>query len=274
MKSTDSENQTTQKVYPAPLDSIYIVLSRPRYGGNIGAAARAVKNMGLGGMVISGAEDYLESEARMMAASAGDVLQAAVTTDTLTRALDSFDLVLGASRRVKSSRQRIMNPRDAAGFLAREIGDGRAAIVFGPEDSGLTAEELSMCHGIVSIPADERYPSLNLSQAVMVMAYELRLTQDDEQLRVRTFGEASGEEYHSMLTQVESVLDQTGFFIRNPKKRVMLHLREISTHGIGTSQDARIVRGMFRRISWALKKEEVEKKGKGQKGKRRSGEPE
>jgi tRNA (cytidine32/uridine32-2'-O)-methyltransferase len=194
----------------------------------------------------------------MMAASAGDILQAAVTTDTLTRALDSFDLVLGASRRVKSSRLRIMNTREAASFLAREVGDGKAAIVFGPEDSGLTAEELSMCHGIVSIPADDRYPSLNLSQAVMVMAYELRLTQDEEKLRVRTFGEASGEEYHSMLHQVESVLDKTGFFIRNPKKRVMLHLKEIFNHGIKTSQDARIVRGMFRRISWTIGKDEVE----------------
>lgn len=255
MKSKEPGNQEVLSVQPAPLERIFVVLSRPRYGGNIGAAARVVKNMGLGGLVISDAENYLPSEARMMAASAGDVLQAAVITESLASALDAFSLVLGASRRVLSSRQRIMNPGQAAGFLSREIGDGRAAVVFGPEDSGLTAEELSLCHGIVSIPSDDRYPSLNLAQAVMVMAYELRLTQDEELLRVRSFGGASGEEYSSMYHQVESVLNQTGFFIRNPKNRVMLHLKEIFAHGIRTSQDARIVRGIFRRISWALKRE-------------------
>lgn len=246
---------------PVPLERVFVVLSRPRYGGNIGATARVVKNMGLGGMILSGPEDYLSAEARMMAASAGDVLEAAVTTETLAEALSPFDHILGASRRVMSSRQRIMPPREAALYVSREIGDGRAAIVFGPEDSGLTARELSLCHGLVSIPSDSRCPSLNLAQAVMVLAYELRMTQEDEHLRVRSFGDASREEYQSALDQVESVLDQTGFFIRNPRKRVMVHLREIFSHGIRTSQDARIVRGMHRRIAWALKKEE-EREGK------------
>lgn len=237
------------------LDRVRIVLCRPRYGGNIGSSARAVKNMGLGGMIISTADDFALAEARMMAASAGDVLESAVINDSLEGALDGFDIVLGTSRRVKSSRQRIMTPQEAALLLVRELGGGRAALVFGPEDSGLTAQELSLCHGVISITADERCPSLNLSHAVMVVAYELRRTLSPGEDQVRSFGGPSAGEYSGTLQQVESVLDRTGFFIRNPRERVMLHLREIFSRGIRTSQDARIVRGIFRRIAWVVKQE-------------------
>ena len=246
------------------LGRVDVVLSRPRYGGNVGSTARAIKNMGLGGLVLAAPDDYMASEARMMAASAGDILDAARTAGSLEAALQPFDLVLGASRRVKSSRMRIMTPREAAGYLAREMGDGRAAVVFGPEDSGLTGRELTLCQGIVSIPASEACPSLNLAQSVMVVAYELRMALEEEALQVRSFGGASREEYDTMLRQLESVLDRTGFFIRNPKDRVMLHLREVLAGGVKTSQDARIVRGIFRRISWALTK------GSGNNFKRRS----
>ncbi len=235
------------------LSRVQVVLCRPRYGGNVGSVARAIKNMGLGGLILSTPDDYLLSEARMMAVSAGDVLGSAAVTGSLHEALEGFPLALGVSRRVRSSRQRIMSPREAAVFLAREVGGGTAALVFGPEDSGLTAEELSLCHGIISIPSDDGYPSLNLSHAVMVVAYETRMALASRDLQVRSFGRASREEYATMLHQVETVLERTGFFIRNPRDRVMLHLKEIFARGVDTSQDARIIRGAFRRIAWAIK---------------------
>ncbi|GBE14106.1 tRNA (cytidine/uridine-2'-O-)-methyltransferase TrmJ [bacterium BMS3Abin14] len=236
----------------SPLGRIHVVLNRPRYGGNIGSVARAVKNMGLGGLVIAGADDYMESEARMMAASAGDVLESARVCDSLEEAVLPYSVVLGVSRRVKSSRRRIMDPREAARFVIRELDNGKIALVFGPEDSGLSAVELGMCHGIVSIPAAADYPSLNLSQAVMVLAYELRMNLSESERKVRLFGGPSVDEFQSMLKQVESVLESTGFTINNPVTQVMVHLREILAGGVKTSQDARIVRGIFRRIAWAL----------------------
>ena len=241
------------------LERIHVVLRRPRYGGNIGSAARAVKNMGLGGLVISGADDYMKSETRMMAASAGDVLGSARVCDSLEEAISPYSVILGVSRRVRSSRRRIMDPREAARFIVREMGEKTAALVFGPEDSGLSADELGMCHGIVSIPAADAYPSLNLSQAVMVLAYELRMDLAESERKVRLFGAPSADELQSMLRQIESVINDTGFTIRNPADQVMLHVREIIAGGVKTSQDARIVRGLFRRISWALGK----KKNKG-----------
>jgi len=235
------------------LQRIDVVLVRSRYGGNIGSAARAIKNMGLGRLHLVAAEDFMQSEARMMAASAGDVLAAAEEHVNLEDALADFDLVLGVSRRVKSSRQRIMTPGEAARFAASQELPWRTAFVFGPEDSGLTAEDLSLCHGIVSIPSDDAYPSLNLAQAVMVVAYELRMSLDAGMTLVHSYKGSSEEEMDSVFVQVESVLDTTGFFVRNPRERVMLHLRAILTRGMENSRDSRIVRGIFRRIAWYLK---------------------
>lgn len=238
---------------PAPsLSNIHVLLCRPRYGGNIGSAARAIKNMGLGRLVLVAAEDHMESEARMMAASAGDVLEQASRFDSLDDALAGYDLALAVSRRLKSSRQRIMTPREALGAVYRAAAGRGAVLVFGPEDSGLNAREVAVCHGVVSIPADEGYPSLNLAQAVMVMAWELRASLEDGAARVRSFGGPSSQEWHQALGQVEAVLEMSGFFVRNPRDRVMLHLAEIFSGGVQTSQDARIVRGIFRRIAWAL----------------------
>ena len=237
------------------MKQVTVVLCRPRYGGNIGSAARAVKNMGLGGLALVAPEEYHVAESRMFAASAKDMLEAAPTFDTLEEALAGHKVIIGTSRRVKSGRLRIMTPREGAnhllGYLASDGDSSTASIVFGPEDCGLTSDELSLCHAVVSIPVDEEYTSLNLAQSVMVMAYELRTGTDDLPL-VRSFGEASTVEASQMIEQMTAVLEKSGFFIRNPRERVLLHLREILNHGVKTSQDARIVRGIFRRIAWAL----------------------
>jgi tRNA (cytidine32/uridine32-2'-O)-methyltransferase len=211
--------------------------------------------MGLGGLALVAPRKYHVKEARMLAASAKDVLEAAQTFDTLEEALAGQDVILGTSRRVKSGRIRIMTPREGSDHLLGNLSSGggsrTASLVFGPEDCGLTAKELAHCHAVVSIPVDDEYESLNLAQSVMVMAYELRMGTDDLPL-VRSFGDASSEESSQMFEQITSVLDRSGFFIRNPRERVLLHLREILNNGVKTSQDARIVRGIFRRIVWAL----------------------
>jgi len=237
------------------LNRISVVLCRPRYGGNIGAAARAVKNMGIGGLVLVAPERYDRREARMLASNASDVLEGASTFDTIEEAVNGCDVILGASRRIKSHRVRIMTPRESAAHIVENLGEGKAAILFGPEDNGLTSEEVAQCHGVISIPADDKQPSLNLAQAIMVVVYELRMGVDGLP-SVRSFGDASESEFEQMLVQASAVLEKSGFFNRNPKERVLLHLKEIFTNGVSTSQDARVVRGIFRRIAWALEREE------------------
>lgn len=211
--------------------------------------------MGIGRLVLVAPEDYHMSEARMFASNATDVLEGASTFDTLEKAVSGSEVILGTSRRIKSHRIRIMTPREAADHLLGTMGESNAVILFGPEDNGLTSGELALCHGVISIPADDRHPSLNLAQAVMVIAYELRMGIEDLP-SVRSFGKASESEVRQMLIQVSSVLERSGFFIRNPKERVLLHLKEIFTNGVTTSQDTRIIRGIFRRIAWALDRNE------------------
>lgn len=237
------------------LSRITFVLCRSRTGGNIGAAARAIKNMGIGRLALAAPEDYHKAEARMLASNASDVLEGASTFETIDDAVADQAIILGTSRRIKSHRLRIMTPREAARYVLGNLGEGKAAILFGPEDNGLTSEDLAKCHAVISIPVDEKQPSLNLAQAVMVIAYELRMGMD-ELPSVRSFGDASDLEISQMFEQVSAVLDRSGFFMRNPRERVLLHLKEIFANGVSTSQDARIIRGIFRRIAWALERDE------------------
>jgi len=238
----------------ALLSRITFVLCRSRTGGNIGAAARAIKNMGIGRLALAAPEDYHKAEARMLASNASDVLEGASIFDTIDDAVADQAIVLGTSRRIKSHRLRIMTPREAAGYVLRNLGKDSAAILFGPEDNGLNSDDLAKCHAVISIPVDDKQPSLNLAQAVMVIAYELRMA-IDELPSVRSFGDASDLEISQMIEQASAVLDRSGFFMRNPRERVLLHLKEIFANGVSTSQDARIIRGIFRRIAWALERD-------------------
>jgi len=241
---------------PSPLSRVFVVLARPRFGGNIGASARAVKNMGLGGLVLAGAEEFHPAEARMMAAEAADVLEEAPRHETLAEALAPFDLSFAATRRVTGGRPRVLPAREAAGHLARELGGGKAALVFGCEESGLSAREVALCSAVLSIPASPRYPSLNLAAAVMVAAYEVRLAFDPSTSSGQGGsgrGEAAPAEREQMFEQMEAALDAAGFFLANPRGRVMVHLREVLTRGTRGVRDLRVVRGAFRRINQALR---------------------
>jgi TrmH family RNA methyltransferase len=210
--------------------------------------------MGIGGLALASPEEYHKAEARMFASNASDILEKTLTFDTIDDAVADRTMILGTSRRIKSHRLRIMTPREAARYVLGNVGEGKAAILFGPEDNGLTSEDLAKCHAVISIPADDKQPSLNLAQAVMIIAYELRMGMD-ELPSVRSFGDASELEIRQMLEQASAVLDKSGFFMRNPKERVLLHLKEIFAGGVSTSQDARIIRGIFRSIAWALEQD-------------------
>jgi TrmH family RNA methyltransferase len=207
--------------------------------------------MGIGGLAMVAPENYYVSEAKMFASNASDVLEGATTFDTIAEAVSGCGIVLGTTRRIKSHRIRIMTPNEAAAYILKNTGKEKVAILFGPEDNGLTSEDLAHCHAVISIPADDKQPSLNLSQAVMIVAYELRMAVKGA-LSVRSFGDASRSEVSQMFDQAMAVLDRSGFFKRNPRERVLLHLTEIFTNGVSTSQDARIIRGIFRAIAWAL----------------------
>ncbi|BCS88727.1 RNA methyltransferase [Pseudodesulfovibrio sediminis] len=156
------------------LDQLRVVLFRPKYPENIGSVARACLNMGVSDLVIVDPYNFNMDKALPLAtAHARHVLETAPIVDTLEQAVDGCTAVYGTTARTGGWRKGIMNPDALAGVVDERLrGGGRVAVVFGPEDKGLTNEETSICSGLMTIPTSREGTSLNLAQAVVVVLYE------------------------------------------------------------------------------------------------------
>lgn len=157
------------------LHNIRIILVNTSHPGNIGATARAMKNMGLRHLYLVDPKEFPSAVATGRAVSAVDILESAVVTPTLEEAIVDCGLVIGASARSRRVPWPLLSPPQCAEKVADESRNNKVALVFGREDAGLTNEELQLCHYHVNIPADEEYSSLNLAAAVMVISYEVRM---------------------------------------------------------------------------------------------------
>jgi len=157
---------------------IRIVLVETSHPGNIGAAARAMKVMGLGQLVLVDPRCEVGSEARARASGAVDLIDDALTVPTLAAALEGVHFVAGTSARSRRLGPEVVDLRSGVRDWAEGIGDGASAIVFGPERTGLDNAALDRCNALWRIPTAGDYASLNLAAAVQVVAYELRLVQD------------------------------------------------------------------------------------------------
>ncbi|MEC8859935.1 MAG: RNA methyltransferase [Pseudomonadota bacterium] len=159
--------------------NIQVVLVNTSHPGNIGAAARALKNMGIPNLRLVDPRDYPSDTATWRAASATDVLERAEVFPDLQTAVADCGLVIGASARSRRMPWPVLSPRQCANHVAADAGRNKVALVFGREDSGLNNEELQLCHYHVQIPANEEYSSLNLAAAVVVICYEVRVAMLD-----------------------------------------------------------------------------------------------
>ncbi|HEY0963068.1 MAG TPA: RNA methyltransferase [Pseudomonadales bacterium] len=155
-------------------DNIRIVLVATTHPGNIGAAARAMKNMGLRHLVLVAPKTWPALEALSMAGSALDVIDGTRVVDTLQQAIADCHLVIGTSARLRNMPVPLLDPETCAATVLERPAAQQIALVFGREASGLTNDELLLCHYHVHIPVNDAYPSLNLGAAVMVLCYELR----------------------------------------------------------------------------------------------------
>lgn len=157
------------------LNDVRIVLVQTSHPGNIGAAARAMKNMCLEQLRLVRPARFPSAEATARASGADDLLARAVCCDTLEEAVADCGFVVGASARLRSLPWPEFNPRACAERVLAESARAPVALVFGREQSGLTNEELERCHALVHIPSNPDYASLNLAQAVQVLTYELHM---------------------------------------------------------------------------------------------------
>jgi TrmH family RNA methyltransferase len=155
---------------------VRIVLVDTSHPGNIGASARAMKTMGLSDLVLVRPRTFPSDEATARASGAADILASARVVDSLDAALADCSFVVGASARERGVAWPTLDPRAAAEAVHMEAEANRVAILFGPEQSGLTNDDVARCHRLVRIPTSAEFGSLNLAMAVQVLCYELRMT--------------------------------------------------------------------------------------------------
>lgn len=158
------------------LKQITLVLLHSSHGGNVGAAARAMKVMGMDQLRLVKPQNHLTAEATARASGADDVLHQAQVFDDINQAIGDCHLVLGTSSRHRDMNIPLIDMRQAAQLIVNRItNDSRCAILFGREKYGLTNQEVQRCHYLIQFPANPQYPSLNLAAAVQLAAYELRM---------------------------------------------------------------------------------------------------
>jgi tRNA/rRNA methyltransferase len=224
------------------------VLVRPQSPGNVGAAARALKNMGFAGLRLVAPENYDLGQATRMAVHAGDVLSAALIYPDLSAALADCSLVVGTTARGGPYRSEAETPREVAPQLVALSAANRIGIVFGPEDFGLTNQDLKLCHRLITIPTATEYASLNLAQAVMVVAYELRMTAAPEPQAGEQFAAAGDVE--AMLGRLEQGLIAIGFIPDENPDHIMFALRALLGRGGLRPRELDILNGLAHQIQW------------------------
>ncbi|HEY8520860.1 MAG TPA: RNA methyltransferase [Gammaproteobacteria bacterium] len=232
---------------------VRIVLVATSHPGNIGASARAMKTMGLEELVLVAPKHFPHEEATAMASGADDVLAAARVVESLPEAVADCGYVAGASARLRSVPAATLNPRECAAAVWRATDAGvKAALVFGPEQSGLTNEDLARCRELVHIPTAPGYGSLNLAMAVQVLCYELRMWRLLEEGRghvpappASDFPPATAAELEGFHEHLERVLVAAGFLHREHQKQIKLKLRRIFHRAGLDRNEVNILRGML-----------------------------
>jgi len=236
----------------SPQRNITIILHRPKHGGNIGAAARAMKNMGFTRLIVSEGGSYGEEEMKMMSTRfAADIVDHIAYHDHLLQALADTHYVVGTTARTGAHRGPTRTPREVAPEIVALARENRVALLFGAEDRGLTNEAIRLCDQLITIPTAGEMRSLNLAQAVLVVCYEVFLA---SYTPPATFLPrlAYVTEREEMYRHLQSILMEIGFLNPQNPEYFMTHIRSLLARTGLLSRDVKILRGICRQISWAI----------------------
>ncbi len=234
-----------------PFLNIRIVLVNTTHPGNIGGAARAMKNMGLSRLYLVAPKEFPSDKATWRSAGAIDVLDNAVVVDSLDEAIEGCSLVVGTSARERRIPWPLLDPRECGTNVWAEAGQHEVAVVFGREDRGLTNEELHKCNYHVHIPANEEYSSLNLATAVQVITYEIRmaylLASEGKTLPQHQWDmpPANAQALDSYYQQLEQTLTNVGFLDPENPKQTMTRLRRLYNRVRMDQMELNILRGVL-----------------------------
>ena len=232
-----------------PLKNIRVVLTRPSHPGNIGAAARALKTMGLDALHLVNPRQFPHPDADARALGALDVLQQARVHATLAGALGGCVLSVATTSRHRELRHHMMDARAAARELISSASTHPVAVVFGNETAGLSSEEASLCQIWASIPANPGYASLNLAAAVQVFAYELRMAcASGVPPQQAKFEPATLAEVEQLYQHFEQSMAHTGFHDPLNPKRLLPRLRRLLARAQLEAEEVNILRGFLKSI--------------------------
>lgn len=235
------------------LSNISIVLHKPRHPENIGAAARCMCNMGLSQLVVVNPKNYILKKVHKLATHAAvDIVEHIKFYEGLKEALSEYNYVVGTTARLGGERQVVSSPSKLAKKLISISAKNRVAIVFGPEDRGLSNEDIRLCHVLVNIPTAE-FSSLNLAQAVMVICFEIFSAgrKENEEFVPRL---ANRYELDGMYDQLKDILVKISYINRENPDYWMNKLRYFFTRMQLRAREVSIIRGICRQIDWYGKK--------------------
>ena len=238
---------------------IKVVLVGTTHPGNIGAAARAIKTMGLSKLDLVCPKEFPSNEATYRSKAAKDILEKASIHETLFESVKGCEMVIGTSARNRKVPWPVLNPKNASKEINKAVkNNSKVAIVFGREDRGLTNEELGLCNLHIHIPTNEDYSSLNLAQAVQIVTYEIRMNfleseslKNDQEWDVEL---ASAEQTERLIEHMDELMKEVEFYdIENPRKLLMRVRRFFKRSGIDV-METNIFRGLFSTIQKKLNK--------------------
>ncbi|HMA88090.1 MAG TPA: RNA methyltransferase [Burkholderiales bacterium] len=240
---------------PTLRENLRIVLCRPSHPGNIGSAARAMKTMGLGDLRLVAPERYPAPEAEWLASGAVDVLAQARVHATLEEAIGDCVAAFALSARQREWSPSVMAVREAAGMALARAAEGPVAFVFGNETAGLTNEEMFACQVLVQIPTDARYSSLNLAQAVQIVAYELQMAQGGARPAPRAEKPATVADLEGLYAQLDEAGRLSSFFDPQDPKRLRERWRRLFARATLEREEVNILRGLLRALlrNWSAK---------------------
>jgi tRNA/rRNA methyltransferase len=235
------------------LDNISIVLLQPRYSENIGAAARAMRNMGIRQLVIVDPQNFDLAKALKLATHfASDIIEKSKFHPNLKEALSPFNYVVGTTARLGGQRQVVLTPLTLARNLIPISAKNRIAMLFGPEDKGLSNEDIRYCHALVNIPTSE-FSSVNLAQSVMILCYEIFIAggEANEEFTPRM---ASRHELDGMYDQLKDILVRISYINSENPDYWLNHFRRFFTRLQLRAKEVNIIKGLCRQVDWYGKK--------------------
>ncbi|EMV0253980.1 tRNA (cytosine(32)/uridine(32)-2'-O)-methyltransferase TrmJ [Vibrio cholerae] len=242
------------------LERVKVVLVGTTHSGNIGSAARAMKVMGLSQMVLVDPQCQVDAQAIALAAGASEIALNAQIYPTLEAAVADCGLVVGTSARSRTLEWPMLEPPECGEKLISEANQHSVAMVFGRERTGLTNDELQLCHYHVCVPANPEYSSLNLAMAVQLLSYEVRMAylalQQSSQSSTLQEEYPRHQELERFYAHLEQVIMQTEFISAQQPGQVMNKLRRMFTRARPEAQEINILRGILTSVQKSISRKE------------------